>query len=256
MAQTILLLHGFTGNAGVWDEVRAEFDSDAQILSPNLPGHGAVKSDPATFGFAPVCSWLRDVLRDTGMTKSVVWGYSMGGRIALHFALACPEYVDRLILESTSPGIADSAERESRLRQDVALATRIEEEGIEWFVDYWVNQPLFATLKSLPKDRQDRGRELRLQNSASGLAAALRSFSVGKQEPLHNRLRELTMPVLVMAGADDRKYCEIGEAMAHSIPNAQFRIIPGAGHAPHWERSNETAGAVRQFLRRTVERSA
>lgn len=256
MPETILLLHGFTGHAGVWDDVRAEFGSDTQILSPDLPGHGAVKSDPATFGFAPVCLWLRDSLRDIGVTKSAVWGYSMGGRIALHFALAYPECVDRLVLESTSPGIADAAERASRLRQDEALATRIEEEGVDWFVNYWINQPLFAALKSLPKDRQDRGRELRLQNSASGLAAALRSFSVGKQEPLHNRLRELTMPVLVMAGAADRKYCEIGGAMAHSIPDAQFRIIPEAGHAPHWERPRETSATVREFLKMTVEGSA
>jgi pimeloyl-ACP methyl ester carboxylesterase len=71
---------------------------------------------------------------------------------------------------------------------------------------------------------------------------------VGRQEPLHNRLRELTMPVLVIAGELDQKYRELGEYMADSIPNAQFRIIPQAGHAPHWECPTETAAAVAEFI--------
>ena len=115
-------------------------------------------------------------------------------------------------------------------------------------IDRWMDQPLFAPQQSLLSERQELGRRLRLQNSAAGLAVALRGFSVGRQEPLHNRLAELTMPTLVIAGEWDHKYREIGEAMVHSIPNAQFRIIPGTGHAPHWERPFETAAVVGEFL--------
>jgi 2-succinyl-6-hydroxy-2,4-cyclohexadiene-1-carboxylate synthase len=176
----------------------------------------------------------------------------MGGRIALHFALRNPERIQRLILESASPGIKDETERERRRKSDDELAVRLESEGIERFVDEWVNQPIFASQKSLPAERQALGHWWKTQHSVNGLAGALRGFSVGRQAPLHDRLRELPMPVLILAGELDAKYRDIGEAMAHSIPRAQFRIIAGAGHAPHWEQPDATAAAVKQFLNSTA----
>jgi 2-succinyl-6-hydroxy-2,4-cyclohexadiene-1-carboxylate synthase len=173
----------------------------------------------------------------------------MGGRIGLHFALWHPERVRSLILESTSPGIADNDERIGRLKRDEELAARLERIGMEQFVDEWLGQPLFASQRSLPPERQALGRRLRMKNSPQRLAMALRGFSVGGQEPLHSRVKELAMPTLVIAGEWDEKYGAIGGEMARSIPHARFRIIPEAGHAPHWEKPAETAAVAAEFLR-------
>ena len=72
-------------------------------------------------------------------------GYSMGGRVALHVALAHPDRVTALALIGAQAGIDDPAERAERIAADEALADRIESDGIEWFAGYWADRPLFAT---------------------------------------------------------------------------------------------------------------
>lgn len=246
----IVFLHGFTGSAAVWSDVTNALPRTYNCHALDLPGHGARSelSDATAFSFDGVCELIADDLRHRDLDRVTLWGYSMGGRIALHFALMYPRQISSLILESASPGLPVRADRELRAKVDDELATRLLSDGLEKFVDGWMDQPLFASQKQLPVERQVQGRRLRMPNSVHGLAAALRGFSVGRQEPLHNRLRELTMPTLVTAGELDAKYREIGESMAHSIPNAQFRIIPNAGHAPHWERPVETAAVAAEFL--------
>lgn len=249
-ASPLFLVHGFTGRAEVWSDVRREMSGEYAVHAVDLPGHGrnAHVTDERAVTFDGATLRIIDEATQIGAKRFNLWGYSMGGRIALHLALNYSNMVERLVLESASPGLADPFERKARLESDERLAGRILSEGLEGFVDYWTNIPLFASQKTLPAARQALGRQLRMRGTAEGYAAALRGFGVGSQIPLHNRLQELTMPVLVIAGELDQKYREIGEAMAGSIPGAQFRIIPGAGHAPHWERPIETAAAVAEFL--------
>lgn len=246
----VVLLHGFTGSAQVWNDVIAALPTSTSSVALDLPGHGTRSEikDPSIYNFDGVCELIAEDLNRTGVDRAVLWGYSMGGRIALHFALKYPERVSMLILESASPGLPVRSDRELRAKVDDELAARLEAGGLEEFVDGWMDQPLFASQRQLPVDRQAQGRRFRLQNSVHGLAAALRGFSVGRQEPLHNRLRELTMPTLIIIGELDAKYREIGESMAHSIPNAQLCIINEAGHAPHWECPIQTAEAAANFL--------
>ncbi len=77
----------------------------------------------------------------------------MGGRAALSYAVKYPEKLAGLILESTSAGIADEKLREERVRSDEKIIKIIEEKSIEEFVEYWMNQDLFASLKNLPKEK-------------------------------------------------------------------------------------------------------
>ena len=71
----------------------------------------------------------------------------------------------------------------------------------------------------------------------------------GTQDPLWDRLRELTMPVLVLAGERDTKFIDIGRQLAAGIPRATFATVPGAGHAAHLEQPGITASMIAEFLR-------
>ena len=82
-----------------------------------------------------------------------VVGYSLGARVALRLAVAHPDVVDRLVLESPSAGLPTEAERAARRAADEALAARIEAGGIERFVDEWERNPVFAGATSLEPDR-------------------------------------------------------------------------------------------------------
>jgi 2-succinyl-6-hydroxy-2,4-cyclohexadiene-1-carboxylate synthase len=228
MTPTVLLLHGFTHTGSSWEPVVAALGERYRSLTPDLRGHGSA-SDLVPVTLEAVLGDL-DALVGPGSVTLV--GYSMGGRIALHFALARPEAVARLVLVGASPGLADPREREERRRADAQLAEEIERLGIEEFARRWARTPVLA---GLPAQARERAYADRLRNTPAALARALRGLGTGTLPSLWDRLGELRMPVLLLAGESDEKFREIAERMAQSIPSAGTGVVAGAGHAVHLE---------------------
>jgi 2-succinyl-6-hydroxy-2,4-cyclohexadiene-1-carboxylate synthase len=236
MRETIVLLHGFTQTGASWDGVLAELGERYRALAPDLRGHGAAAGvRPITFEAV-----IGDVLAAAPKRFALV-GYSMGGRIALHVALAAPERVSRLVLVGATAGIEDAEERAERRRADFALAATIEEEGVDAFAAAWAAQPLFA---GQAPDVAAAARADRRRNTPAGLAAALRGVGTGVMEPLWHRLGELPMPVLALAGERDARFRALAERIAHSTPRGAHDVVPAAGHAAHLEAPAEVARRV------------
>jgi 2-succinyl-6-hydroxy-2,4-cyclohexadiene-1-carboxylate synthase len=171
-------------------------------------------------------------------------GYSMGARMVLHTAITHPERVDRLVLASGTAGIDDPTERTARRERDDELAASIERDGLDAFLTRWLDQPLFATL---PLDARDA--DARRENTVEGLASSLRLAGTGTQEPLWERLRALTMPVLLVSGALDERFTAHAKRMAALIgSNARVHTIDDAGHACHRERPDEFARVLETWL--------
>jgi len=171
-------------------------------------------------------------------------GYSMGGRLCLQLALERSEVVDRLVLVSASPGIADPAARAERRAADEQLAREVERDGVAVFVERWLAQPLFANLP-----RETAGVEDRIAtNTVPRLTHQLRVLGQGAQPYLGDRVRELTMPVLLVVGERDHKYVGIAREMAAVMPDARVEVIEDAGHACHLERSDRFAHVVHPWL--------
>ncbi len=234
----LIALHGFTETAAVWH----------QVLGPAarcelLPGHGHRPCPPGN-GFQAVAATLAAQLPAGGD----LLGYSMGGRIALRLALDHPGRVRRLILVSTSPGISDPGERALRRARDERLAQILEEDGIGPFVAWWEANPALRPAKPLARRVEEDLRCLRLNQDPHCLAANLRQLGTGMMEPLWNRLGELTMPVLLVAGAADRTYCDKCTRMAARMPDARVVIIPDSGHAVHREQAAALRATVDEFL--------
>ena len=184
---------------------------------------------------------LRAALLGATGGQAVYLGYSMGGRLCLRLALDQPDLVTRLILLSTTAGIANEMERANRQAADETLAAAIERDGVDRFLQSWVAQPLFATLDE--PDLEDRRR-----NTATGLTSSLRMAGTGAAPALWERLGELSMPVLVIAGALDAKFVALAEQLAASISNATLAVIPDAGHAVHLERPADVVAAVSSWM--------
>lgn len=239
-ADRVALVHGFTQSAGCWSPFDDALAAHHRLRLIDAPGHGASRHQHADLVDA---AWLVGV---AGGPATYI-GYSMGGRIILRLALDSPELVRRLVLISASPGLADNAERAARRTRDDALATHLEAIGVPAFLDEWLAQPLFATL---PPARAHRA--AREHNTAAGLAASLRALGAGAQEPLWDRLGELSMPVLLIAGVDDPKFASVARDMADAIgANAEVALIDGAGHTTHLEQPDRTATHVLAWLQRT-----
>jgi 2-succinyl-6-hydroxy-2,4-cyclohexadiene-1-carboxylate synthase len=172
----------------------------------------------------------------------------MGGRLALGMAVDHPARVSSLILESATAGIQHEKERLQRVEADQELATRIEEVGIETFADEWERLPIWESQRTLPVEVLQVQREIRLRNRAVGLANSLRGMGQGAQPSYWDRLDEIDVPVLLMAGALDRKFVGIAGQMGARIAGAKLSVIPDAGHAVHLERPVEFLAHVREFL--------
>jgi 2-succinyl-6-hydroxy-2,4-cyclohexadiene-1-carboxylate synthase len=242
MAPALVLLHGFTQTRQSWRRtVLALGAGRYRALVPDLPGHGQAVHRTASFDACT--AYVRALAPD----RFTLAGYSMGGRVALHAALQLQPQLDRLILVSASPGIADPEERAARRQADEALAERIEAIGVEAFAREWGAQPLFA---GQPERVAAAAHADRLRNRAAGLAAALRGLGTGVMEPLWERLGELTIPVTLLAGERDAKFRAIAERMAERLPDARVVAIPGAGHAAHLEQPEAVRDALIEWLTR------
>jgi 2-succinyl-6-hydroxy-2,4-cyclohexadiene-1-carboxylate synthase len=231
VALPVVFLHGFAGTprhfSGVIEALPPErFDpltpqiADAQPLTPD--GVAALVAGSASASFALV-------------------GYSMGGRLALHTALAMPERVTRLVLVSSAAGIEDPAARAARRSADETLARSIESEPIDSFVERWGAVDLFAQDPQWVKDEvaaEERGCD------PQTLAACLRGLGQAAFEPMWERLGELSMPTTILAGERDDAYVAAAERMAAAIPNSQLIVVRGAGHRLALEAPVAVAGAL------------
>jgi 2-succinyl-6-hydroxy-2,4-cyclohexadiene-1-carboxylate synthase len=234
---TVVLLHGFAGTRRAWDPVVERLDPERYTpLAPDLRGHGDARdARPVTFD-----ACVADVLA-AAPARFVLCGYSMGGRIAQHVALAAPERIERLVLVATTAGLADEAERSARRADDERLAAFADGASIEQFADRWAAQPLFT---GTPPDAARIWREDLLRNDPRALAAVLRAMGTGAMAPLWERLPALTMPATVLAGADDPKFVALGQRLAAALPGAELVVVPGAGHGLPRERPDAVVEAL------------
>ncbi len=236
MATALVLLHGFTHTGASWQPVIAGVSERYRPLAPDIRGHGAASaSEPVDLD-----SVIADIdaLAPQSFTLA---GYSMGGRIALHVALALRERVRALVLIGASPGIIDPLERAARREADERLADEVEGLSIEQFAIRWARTPVLA---GLPADVAGAVHRDRLRSTPAGLARALRGLGTGALPPLWEQLGQLSIPVTLIAGARDHKFSAIAAEMAAMIPDAATTIVPDAGHAVHLEAPEQIAASL------------
>ena len=245
----LLLLHGFTGSAQTWRPFVGAWDG-ARTIAVDFLGHGRSDSpeEAPRYTMDRTVADLTTVLDRLSVPSAVVLGYSLGGRVALRLALSAPERVGALILESTSAGIETEGARRARIAADEALATRIEQEGMEAFVRHWESLPLWASQRQLTATAAQALRRQRLGNAPRGLANSLRGLGAGRQESLWAKLGRIDVPTLLLAGELDGGYRAIAARMAEALPQSRLEVVPGAGHAVHLEQPLQFRERVGHFL--------
>lgn len=220
----IVLLHGFGQTCRCWGPLAPALASGHEVIRLDAPGHGG-----STGAVADLPTTGRLIAEAGG--PAVYVGYSMGARMALHVATEAPGVVQALVLLGGTPGIEDDAERAERRAADRQLAATIRTDGVDAFVERWLAMPMFAGLP--PEGRFEHERR---RNTADGLAASLELAGTGSQAPLWDALGRIDVPVLAVAGEDDRRYAALAERTAAAIgDNARAALVPGAGHSAHLE---------------------
>jgi 2-succinyl-6-hydroxy-2,4-cyclohexadiene-1-carboxylate synthase len=237
MVENVVLLHGFAGTRGMWDGVERHLPAERyRALALDLPGHGQLADAPRPLTFE---GCVQSVL-ERSPERLVLVGYSMGGRIALHVALAAPERIEKLVLVSTTAGIDDPEERAGRRDADHRLADEVEDGTIAHFVDRWRSQAMFA---EDPPEVVALARADQSRNRPDSVAAALRGIGTGEMQPLWQRLGELAMPVTVLVGCRDAKFCALGERMVGLLSEARLVVVAG-GHCLALENPEAVGEAI------------
>ncbi len=246
--EKLVLLHGFTGSTSTWDNVIKYLPSTIEVLTIDLIGHGETFSpdDFARYYVEEQIEDLHELFIQQDWTDFTLAGYSMGGRLALAYAEKYP--VKRLILESSSPGLAEVEERAKRKIADELLANKITEEGIVSFIDYWEEIPLFESQKSLSFEKREMIRAERLAQSEIGLANSLRGFSTGVQFSYWDKLEQMNSSSVLIVGELDEKFCRIADLMKKQLPNARLVKVKGVGHAIHVENPEIFATIIEEAI--------
>lgn len=246
----VLLLHGFTGSSESFSSLMDRLAADYFLIVPDLPGHGrsSAPDNPEHMTMPHTAVDILTLMDQLERSRFSILGYSMGGRLALHIAVQAPSRIRSLILESASPGIRDSKEREARRTRDDRLADEIEDKGLPWFIPYWMEQPLFNSQALLPPGLLDTEQAIRKSQSARGLAQSLRGAGTGHQGSLWNNLTDLFCPTLLITGELDQKFVKIGQDMQENLPCSRQEVVPKAGHTVHLEAPESFFRIVWQFL--------
>lgn len=246
---TLVCLHGFTGTLNTFRSLN--WPPNWNVLGVDLIGHGQspIFVHPDEYRMPKVIQTLRNLMVKLGIGNYAVLGYSMGGRIALAWALSDPKIV-RVILESSRPGIDSEQVRQERQLKDNQLATRLLTQPLQAFVDDWENLPLFATQRQLPATVQARVRKERLSQVPYGLAMSLMMMGTGQQANYWPRLPQIC-PGLLITGKVDAKFQGIATAMQKAAPQLHHQVLPG-GHCVHLENPALFSQIISDYLNQRV----
>ncbi len=234
------LLHGAVGMAADW-RAFAKRLADSKIGTRAVDMWRFLESQPlplAEFGAAFNADAAGEVSRGNGR---VLMGYSMGGRLALHALLEKNHPWQAAVIVSSHPGLENDAEREVRRAADATWAAKALVGNWQEFLTEWNAQPVLGA--ATPR-AASASAALALHRRE--IARSFVDWSLGMQQRLWDRLSEITLPVLWVAGENDAKFLELARRAVAAMPQARLAIAPGAGHRVPWEAeewlARETAG--------------
>ncbi len=255
----LVLLHGFLGNAEDWASVVSLLKRQFFCVTIDLPGHGDSAALKAGSGFDDCCIQIDATLKYVGIHACWLAGYSLGGRIAMHYAccylpnLEQPDAIKLhgLILESAHPGLKHEPEQLARKKHDHRWAQRFRSEPLTAVLDDWYQQPVFSDLS--PVDRQAMA-DQRLNNNGSSLADMLEMTSLSRQSCFHDALCQQSLPVLYICGDRDHKFQSIGQQFS-DCPTVTVHIQEQAGHNIHHACPTAYADIFLSFYSSMTERN-
>lgn len=233
----LVLLHGFLGCGEDLSAIAQA--TNHYCLLPDLPGHGGSVA-LGDYSIALAAAAVVRLLDDLGIATPTLYGYSMGGRLALYLAVHWPDRFPKVILESASPGLRTEAERQARIERDRDWIELIEAD-FSVFLAQWYEQGLFSNLV-----RQSGFREIyqrRLQNCPRAIARSLAQMGLGRQPSLWGSLAGMRSRVTLLVGEQDEKFVAINQEMQGLIPGARLAIVP-AGHTVYVENFEGAIGAI------------
>lgn len=221
LGEPIVFIHGFTLDHAMWQPQVEYFSKHHQVVMYDARGFGKSSVPVGPYDHA---ADLQALLEHLNIRRAHIAGLSMGGRIAINFALAYPQMVASLtLMDAALDGY----------KSEVDWNVHATEQGLERAKENWLNHEVFAATQKHPE-------------VVLALRPIIEAYSgwhwlhYDPQQPANtharDRLQEITSPTLIMVGAGDLRYFHnIANVLAVGIPGAQKVVVPDAGHMVNME---------------------
>ena len=247
----LLLLHGFTGSSLDWTDVTGDLSADRRLVTYDQRGHGDSTNtgDPASYTIDALVTDLIAVVDQLGLAPFDLLGHSMGGIVAMRFALARPDALRSLILMDTfaapTGGIpATWIDYVVGLARDKGMTA-----VAEMFLSYIDQAPNADKLS--PERRDELAARIRYKLTHMDVEAFDQlGRGIGAFDSLLDSVAAIRMPVTVIVGENDAGLREPADLMAKTIPGAVLEVIPASGHSPQEDNAPAWLAAVRGHLGR------
>ncbi|MDP3063642.1 MAG: alpha/beta fold hydrolase [Chloroflexota bacterium] len=244
----LVLIHGHSSDLRLWDaQGPALADAGYRVVRYDVRGHGRSDAPATGYTWQNYSCDLRDLLEHLGIATAHLVGLSMGGGIALQFALDWPDHLSSLVLvDSTLPGFDYSAQFSQSVEELVAA---VRSEGPRSaFQRLWLSHPLFDGVRRFPERFQF------LKSLVLAYPAADYYDQTEYPQPqrqVSDRLGEVQAPTLVLVGELDLPdFRLVADILAANIPGARQQVIADAGHLPPLEQPAAFNAALLDFLSR------
>jgi pimeloyl-ACP methyl ester carboxylesterase len=243
----LVLIHGGLVDSGLWDDQFEVFAGQYRALRYDVRGFG--KSKPPTSYYSNHGD-LRDLLDSLGIERADVLGLSMGGAIAIDFALAYPDRVAALIpVAAGLSGYRATSNRALRDELNAAYERGDKERAVELSLQVWTDGPN-RTPDQVDPDVRERIRAMTLHTFD---LPDVEPWLQALEPPAIGRLAEVQVPTLFVVGDQDvEDILKIGDLIVSQVPGAQRAVIPGTAHHLNMEQPVEFNRIVLDFLNSLV----
>ncbi|HXG42107.1 MAG TPA: alpha/beta hydrolase [Dehalococcoidia bacterium] len=252
---TVVLIHGYSVDLRLWDDtVPPLLEGGFRVVRYDVRGHGRSLVPPNGYDFPTYAADLSDLLDRLNVDRPIseelavgevhLVGLSMGGGIALQFALEHPRRVRSLTLvDSALPGFTYSPQFVAQIEQLVEMARS---QGPRAALEQvWLQHPIFDGVRRYP-ERFARLREMVLAFPGRDLLA---EPSPPPSVQVVERLANVGAPTLVLVGELDLPDFHLAaQVLAANLPRARLQVLPDCGHVPPLERPEEFNRALLEFL--------
>ena len=249
----IILIHGLGASAEIWLYNIAALARDHTVFVPDLPGFGHSEQPPSSFRPSDYAAFIDDFMEALNVSKASLIGQSLGGGIALQYALQFPQKVEKLVLVDCA-GFGKYVRWTLKLMslpnvgELVTYPTRL---GVALFFKYAVRDPAVITKEFIDiyyKIFTQPG----FQTFLLKMTRMLVDIHGAKEDalaPVISNLHKINQPTLIVWGANDRVFpLQQANAGREKIPNAGLYVMDRCGHIPNLEKPEEFNSAVLEFL--------
>jgi 3-oxoadipate enol-lactonase len=234
----------------MWNKQVTEFSKHYQVLTYDFRGHGQTETPNGEFSMELFAEDLYALLKALNIENACVLGYSMGGRIALEFALQYPEITSGLVMSNM--GVAGkklkmSQEQTELMGKHIRMVTRLCETGdIEALADELVGKSLSLEFQKQQPEICNNYKEIKLQNDPKHYSSVIHAMIRAMGTPPD--LSRVECPVLLIAGEyDPFLNLAVVKGMEKDMARAILKILP-AGHATAIEAPEAFNEAVLEFM--------